>query len=61
MTDRKFLTREQLIAQLEWSHSEEFCTMFLGFLDAQIPELRTVESQRLLDSWEEFKRTMRGK
>lgn len=40
------------------AHSEEFVVMFLGFLNGDTPELHAIESPRLLDSWDKFKREM---
>jgi len=62
VTERKFMTREELMAELETftktAHSEEFVVMFLGFLCADTPELHQIECPRLLESWEKFKREM---
>lgn len=39
-------------------HSEEFVVMFLGFVCADLPELRTLECPKMLESWERFKTEM---
>lgn len=39
-------------------HSEEFVVMALGYISANLPELRKVEPPRLLRAWESFKREM---
>lgn len=39
-------------------HSEEFVIMFLGYMCAQLPDLKTLQIPKVLDAWERFKREM---
>lgn len=51
-------TRIQIEPPYGGVHSEEFVTMFLGYLAGDTPELHTIRPPRLLESWEKFKREM---
>lgn len=55
-TRRQNMTREQLIAELQDAHSEEFVTMFLGYLCGALPELHHIDCPRVLEVWNAYKK-----
>lgn len=54
------MTRDQLIHELEYAHSDEFVVIFLGYLAADLDKRGGFvhEPPDLLDVWQRFKAEM---